>query len=90
MVAPTESGPPAEPSFSVTVLLSNAPREVSVRKSDTVEAFRREVAAVLEVQAAALRLLFGGRELKDGGLVGDYKGLAEGVTVLATVRKTAT
>ena len=92
VVAPTESGPPAEPSFSVrvTVMSSNASREVSVRKSDTVEAFRREVASVLEVQAAALRLLFGGRELKDGGLVGDYKGLAEGVTVLATVRKTAT
>ena len=94
MVAPTESGSPrpAEPTFfvRVTVMSGTSSREVSVRKFDTVEAFRSEVASVFEVQAADIRLFFGGRELRNGELVGDYKGLAEGVTVLATVRKTAT
>ena len=62
-------------------MLSNAAREVSLRMSDTVEAFRSEVASAFEVQAADLRLFLGGRELKNGGLFGLYKGVAEGATV---------
>ena len=89
---PIEVASTADPTFSVrvTVMLGNAAREVSLRMSDTVGAFRSEVASAFEVQAADIRLFFGGRELRNGKLVGDYKGPAEGVTVLATVRKTAT